>query len=742
VGSVKGYYKQCPKKRGGNPELASRGNRQPETQRRSISGNRYFTRCREPMQAGKTRRKENFMDRKQARQEIRQRAKATAYLKKSKSGLYICPFCGSGTGIHATGALKYYQKTNTFTCFSCHKSGDVFDLFMHETGTDYNTALQTLAAEIGVTIDPYRQTAPYGRIEGPQSDFIGQGNKSIFQAAKSQQKAPQEPQEAIPDFTGYYNQCRKQLNEPAAISYLMARGISPETATAYWIGFDPQADPAAAPGGNGDIKHPCPRIIIPTTTAHYIGRSIDPATDKAFAKMNNKGGKPGIFNRRALYAQEVQVVFVCEGVFDALSVIEAGSVAIALNSTSNADALIKQLEQRPTAAILILCLDNDDAGRKAAQTIRQGLDRLNISHVTADICGGKKDPNEALIADKAAFCEAVERAQRQTAAKPDNTAFYIDSFMAGEIEAFKTNIKTGFANLDSQTSGLYAGLYCIAAISSLGKTTFAAQIADQIAAGGQDVLFFSLEQSRLEMVSKSLARITAKNDLETAVTSLSIRKGYLPRQVLDAAAQYKQEVQDRISIIEGNFNCNISFIGDYVRQYIRRNGVKPVVFIDYLQILQGEPQERRQTVKETVDSSVTELKRISRENGLTVFIISSVNRANYLTPIDFESLKESGGIEYTCDVIWGLQLQCLHDPIFDKQNNIKERRAKIKEAKAAMSRKIELCCLKNRYGIANFSVFFDYYPANDLFTPCNETELDFTPQKPGKAVYQSPRRRL
>lgn len=234
------------------------------------------------------------------------------------------------------------------------------------------------------------------------------------------------------------------------------------------------------------------------------------------------------------------------------------------------------------------------------------------------------------------------------------------------------------------------------------------------------------------MVSKSLARITAQTDMEQAVSSLSIRRGYLPAQVLAAAQEYKRQVSDRLSIIEGNFACNISFIGDYIRQYIRRTGTRPVVFIDYLQILQPETNAagRTQTTKETVDTTVTELKRISREHGLTVFIISSVNRANYLTPIDFESLKESGGIEYTCDVVWGLQLQCLNDPVFDKANNIKERRQRIKEAKAATPRKIELCCLKNRYGIANYSTYFDYYPAADLFTECSPDELDFDEQAP------------
>ena len=171
-----------------------------------------------------------------------------------------------------------------------------------------------------------------------------------------------------------------------------------------------------------------------------------------------------------------------------------------------------------------------------------------------------------------------------------------------------------------------------------------------------------------------------------------------------------------MSIIEGNFNCNISFIGDYIRRYIRQNNCLPVVFIDYLQILQPTDDGRKKpTTKETIDAAVTELKRISREFNITVIVISSVNRVNYLTPIDFESFKESGGIEYTSDVVWGLQLECLNEEIFTKKDKIKEKRERVKQAKAATPRKIELVCLKNRYGIANYTCAFKYYPAADLF---------------------------
>lgn len=660
------------------------------------------------------------MNREQARQEIRQNWRQlitciTGEAKQKVNGeaSYICPLCGHGT--HGDGMTRNPRSKDGsgLKCFGCNFSGDIIDLYRKTTGADYNTALSMAAQDMGITIDPYRPA------ESPQNASAAHQGITTPADRHSAQKAAEDTAPA--DYTAYYRECRERLNDPAAVSYLSARGISTETAAAYWIGYDPKADPAQS-------GHTTPRIIIPTSGGHYIGRSIDPKTPKGYAKMNNKGGRPAIFNQRALFAQGVREVFVTEGAFDALSIIEAGAAAIALNSTSNAEALIKELEKRRTEATLILCLDNDEPGRNAAEALKQGLQRLNISHITADICGSYKDPNEHLTADRAAFIEAIERAQHQTAAKPDNTTYYIDQIMTGEIERFREVKKTGFDNLDKKAGGLNTGLYAIAAISSLGKTTFAAQMADQLAAAGHDVLFFSLEQSRLELVSKSIARRTAQKDMESAVTSLSIRRGYLPIEVRQAAKEYKEAVQDRISIIEGNFACNVAFIGDYIRQYIRRTNTRPVVFVDYLQILQPvQDGNRQQSTREMVDSTITELKRISRELDLTVFVISSVNRANYLTPIDFESLKESGAIEYTADCIWGLQLQCLNDDIFDKANNIKERREKIKEAKAANPRKIELSCLKNRYGIANFSCYFNYYPANDLFQPCEDSELDFTP---------------
>lgn len=666
------------------------------------------------------------MEREQAIAEIRASWRSLYPADKKNKGI-ICPLCGSGSGNKGTGITgdSNHGKPNSLKCWSCNFTGDVIDLIQQEQGKDFNEAIQYAADNLSITIDAHNS------IEQAKRDF-SEGTATNKETAPN--KATKTHTEAIADYKAYYEECKKNISAPAAVSYLTARGISLDTAISYNLGFDanwisPTVKKNQQAKGNSWLPNPTARIIMPVSDNHYIARAIS-ADVKEYAKMNETGGgKAGIFNSRGVYSNN-DAVFITEGIFDALSIIEVGSEAVALNSTSNADLLIKQLEEEPTAATLILCLDNDEPGKRAAATLKAGLTRLNISYVTADISGKYKDPNEALTGNKDAFIAAVEQAEAQTAAKPDNTSGYIDNLMQADIVKFKADKKTGFKRLDDLSGGLYPGLYVLAATSSLGKTTFALQLADNLAAAGQDVLFFSMEQSRLEMVSKSLARLTKElhqkelptggkpkeGDKYDPLTSLEIRQGKYSNIVELVAAEYKERVADRLSIIEGNFNCDISFIGEYIRRYIKRNGSRPVVFIDYLQILeQAADDTKRATTKDIIDSAVKDLKRISREHNLTIFVISSVNRANYLTPIDFESLKESGGIEYTADCIWGLQLQCLNEPLFNEANKIKEKRQRIRQEKAANPRKIELLCLKNRYGIANYSCGFNYYPKHDYF---------------------------
>lgn len=324
--------------------------------------------------------------------------------------------------------------------------------------------------------------------------------------------------------------------------------------------------------------------------------------------------------------------------------------------------------------------------------------------------------------------------------------YFIEKRFEQDVAAFSQSgyMKTGYQQLDL-LQPFYPGLYCIGAISSLGKTTFVTQLADQQAALHRHVLYFSLEQSEFELYSKSLARGFYRTNQATAraqgvppwfssnypvLSSIDIRRGmahsYCPKELDEQIFKYTQAVGNRIAVFHGMFSINVEKISEIVINFVEKTNIKPVVIIDYLQIVApSEVNKRPLDGKASIDHIVHTLKALQSKYGLTMLLISSLNRQNYLAPVDFESFKESGGIEYTADVMWGLQLSILENPNFyyehddcgkpKRETSLKQKREMINEEKARNPRSIELVCLKNRYGISNYKVPFKYYPRHDLF---------------------------
>ena len=356
--------------------------------------------------------------------EVKRLIPCTRFLKRGKiRGMYICPFCGSGTKTNGTAGAKYYESSNLLSCFPCGAeagkgkneaiSYSVIDIYMKEYGVDFDTARDTLAEELGLDTGRTETAAERKAREKKQREYKAKREREL---AEAQAKAEEEAKKAANyDFTAYYKACRARLDDPEALAYLNGRGISKETAYNCFIGYDPEADPASVPGamGNEYRPHPCKRLIIPTSKRHYVGRRIDGQKD--FDKVNPKGCSPGIFNKSRL-AADVPAVFVCEGAFDALSVEEAGAAAVALNSASNTDILLTAIREKPTGAALVLCLDNDGAGEGATAYLQESLRELGAPFIVANICGTCKDPNEALQKDREAFITAVKQAQEQAKA--------------------------------------------------------------------------------------------------------------------------------------------------------------------------------------------------------------------------------------------------------------------------------------------------------------------------------------
>lgn len=293
-----------------------------------------------------------------------------------------------------------------------------------------------------------------------------------------------------------------------------------------------------------------------------------------------------------------------------------------------------------------------------------------------------------------------------------------------EIEDSKTRepLKTGFDRLDEiLCGGLREGLYICGAIPSLGKTTFILQICDRLAYHGTDVLFFSLEMSRVDLMARSLSRLTVYHYQELGIptpfekkTAMQILDGkryekYTDRELEIIANAKKQYLKcaDRLFVREGA--VGVKEIASQVEEHIEILQRTPVIVIDYLQLL--TPYDKRATDKQNMDKATMELKRLSREFHCPVIAISSFNRSSYDQKVSYGSFKESGSVEYTADCIIGLQLEGVGNTDFD-----------VNEAKKKTPREIEAVILKNRFGETGDKIQLEYYPAVNYF----KERRDFT----------------
>jgi replicative DNA helicase len=603
-------------------------------------------------------------------------------------------------------SMSFDTKRNKVHCFSCDADYDVFDLI----GIDYNLndgkeifhkAYELYRLDVdGPLVD--------GRSQSPKAKAKGKGNDAPH-PFKQENKAPK-------SVTSFLKACQAELRKTA---YIGDRGISFETAQRFGLGFSMNM--------NKEFKVPWPAIIIPTGETSFTARNVNPNAEKA--DRIRKYGTSEVLNFEATKGDAP--VFITEGEFDMLSVEEAGYNAISLGSTANVNKFLSMCKENPPKCPgFILFLDNDDSGKECTKKLTYELSKLGVFSVGPSdeiSLGEHKDANDFLVSDWDEFRWAVgnyvsfattEFKRRQEEARlkvfGDNVSTHIDAFQDGIKASISIDaVSTGFDQLDFQLDGgFYEGFYVMGAITSLGKTTFALQIADHVARSGTDVVIFSLEMSRFELMAKSISRLTlerCERNIRNAKTVRGILAGKryenyseAEKKLIKLAVEEYRQYGENIFISEGQGEIGALQVRERIDKHLSFTGRRPFMIIDYLQLL--SPYDPRSTDKQNTDKAVLELKRVSRDFKIPVLAISSFNRENYKNPVSLEAFKESGAIEYSSDVLIGLQAKGAGDKDFN-----------VDEARKKNPREVVLKILKNRNGAAGGMVEYRYYSMFNMF---------------------------
>ena len=254
--------------------------------------------------------------------------------KSQGKNQYICPICGSGTGHNHTGAFTFYPETDSYHCFACQASGDIFTL--------------------------------YGEIN----------HISDFKTVKEELEKKYLPIKKK-DYTKFFEFAESRLHET---DYLTKRGISPDTQRKFHCGYV------------SDFMYKnnqmTPAVIIPTSNSSFAWRSTA-------ENLKQKRGTAHILNISAL---SQPYCFVVEGEIDCMSIDECGFPCIGLGSVSN----IGKIFNYNPDSVLIIAMDNDTAGKKAAEKLASLCKEHNTPFIMAqnDVYGGFKDANDLLLHDR------------------------------------------------------------------------------------------------------------------------------------------------------------------------------------------------------------------------------------------------------------------------------------------------------------------------------------------------------
>jgi replicative DNA helicase len=229
--------------------------------------------------------------------------------------------------------------------------------------------------------------------------------------------------------------------------------------------------------------------------------------------------------------------------------------------------------------------------------------------------------------------------------------------MLHNSEGKLTGVSTGFEKLDEMTGGLQAGdLVVVAGRPSMGKTTFAINIAENAAFGSKvKVAVFSMEMSREQLAFRMISSLGS-------VDQSRLRRGPYQPEDWTRITGAIQQMRDAPIFIDDGGALTPTEVRARARRLKREHGLGLIV-IDYLQLMQvaGTKENRATEISEISRS----LKALAKELAVPVIALSQLNRSVEQRvdkkPV-MSDLRESGAIEQDADLIMMIYREEVYDP--------------------------------------------------------------------------------
>lgn len=379
--------------------------------------------------------------------------------------VFDCPLCGKAYGKSKKGHLNkpFYinQNTGLWSTFCCSKSGNLF-------------VLRRLLGD-----------------QRPQDkNPIQEAGSAVMQSLRKQMKKKPKNQ---PDLEKFVAKAQKDLfNEGHEVTreYLQSRGFDLEVCREFGLG--------------SSIEAGVPWLVIPTRNS--LGEVQMVKKRRADGQREFKrvaGGVSGLFGANVA-AGEWKRVYLTEGELDAVALTQMG-FAPACSITAGANSMPEEcLEELSSFDEVIICYDNDDAGKDGAKKAVEALGSYRCSVVSLP----HKDAADCL---KAKADTQVRRAI-DTATPAGSDVVHIGSF-AEEARSLRDPTSWGWPTQWSRLNKLLGGglreqeLVVVTGDTGTGKTTFVTDMLRHMAQRGKPVLNISPEMRPKDLCAKLISQV-------------------------------------------------------------------------------------------------------------------------------------------------------------------------------------------------------------------------------------------
>jgi replicative DNA helicase len=220
-----------------------------------------------------------------------------------------------------------------------------------------------------------------------------------------------------------------------------------------------------------------------------------------------------------------------------------------------------------------------------------------------------------------------------------------------------TGISSGFSEFDKLTAGLQGGdLVIVAGRPSMGKTTFAVNIAENAAIGAKvPTAIYSMEMPSQQLAFRMISSLGR-------VDQSHLRTGKFPDEDWSRINTAVQLMTEAPIFIDDTAGLSPTEIRARARRLQREHGLGLIV-VDYLQLMSvpGNKENRATEISEISRS----LKALAKELSVPIIALSQLNRSveqrTDKRPV-MSDLRESGAIEQDADLIIFIYREEVYNP--------------------------------------------------------------------------------